>query len=69
VIEILIRPEHERVGAREISHGLGEGVVMALQMDLGCLLLARDLLLEERAQNDRGSTRVLELLDGVEIVG
>ena len=68
VLEVLVRAEVERLGAREVGEGLGEGLAVGLGVDEGRHLLPVDLLLEDRVHGDGGGARVLELADGVEVV-
>ena len=68
VVEVLLGPEHKRLGARKISYSFGKRIVMTVPVVMVRLLLAGDLLLEQRAQDDRCGAGVLELLYVVQIV-
>jgi hypothetical protein len=69
VLQILERAEREGVRAGEETRRLGKRLGVAVEVLEVRQLLPRDLLLEERPQDDGRGTGVLEALDAVQIIG
>ena len=61
--------QREGVGAGKVAGGLGERFPVAVEVDVLRHLLPRDLLFEERSQDDGRGAGVFEALDAVEVVG
>ena len=69
VLQVLERAQREGVGAGKVAGGLGERFSVAVEIDVLRHLLPRDLLFEERSQDDGRGAGVFEAFDAVEVIG
>jgi len=68
LLQVLIRPEHEIVGAGEVGQGLGEGFCRDVHVVNGSEALGCQLLLEQGPHDDGRRSRILEFADRVKVV-
>ena len=69
LLQVVVRAEREDLRLGQVRRGFGMGLARPGVRAVGGELVADDLLLEERAQDDGGGARVLEAAHGIQVVG